>query len=71
MSDKKEEEAPMPSTSKEDDQAIEYTKFRLNRSISLSKIESEPTRQDSNQKKRKDPPSPKGKVNVKETTSKF
>merc|ERR1711954_351352 len=44
---------------------------RLNRSLSLRSIEKDPNKDDSNPKKRKNPPSPKAGMSVKETTSKF
>merc|ERR1711954_389091 len=44
---------------------------RLNRSLSLRSIEKDPSRDDSNSTKRKNPPSPKAGMSVKETTSKF
>merc|ERR1711954_240268 len=66
---KTEEDDQAPSTSKEENPK-EITKYKLNRSLSLRSIE-DPTKEETNTKKRKNPPSPKGPVNVKETTSKF
>merc|ERR1711954_28471 len=65
-----EEDVQVPPTSKDNDQSQECTKYKLNRSISLSKIEQDPSKEESNPKKRKNPPSPKGKVNVKQTNLK-
>merc|ERR1711954_471993 len=67
---KQEEAEQIPSTSK-DENAKEVTKYRLNRSLSLRSIEQDPPKEDTNPKKRKNPPSPKGAISVKETTSKF
>merc|ERR1711954_564214 len=59
-----------PSTSK-DENVKDVTKYTLNRSLSLRGIDQDPPKEDSNPKKRKNPPSPKGAISVKETTSKF
>merc|ERR1711954_290073 len=67
---KQEEAEQIPSTSK-DENAKEVTKYRLNRSLSLRSIEQDPPKEDTNPKKRKNPPSPKGAISVKETTPKF
>merc|ERR1711954_364944 len=60
---------PVPSTSKDYD-----GKYRIGRSVSCSRKESETKKQEENgrssSRKRKDPPSPP-KVNVKETKAKF
>merc|ERR1711954_414730 len=66
---KTEEDAQVPSTSKEENPK-EITKYKLNRSLSLRSIE-DPTKEETNTKKRKNPPPPKGPISVKETTSKF
>merc|ERR1711954_63474 len=58
-------------------QEYDSTKFRLNRSVSLSKIDQDSSNKESssnnvNSKKRKEPPSPpKAKVSIKETKAKF
>merc|ERR1711954_586365 len=66
---KTEEDGQVPSTSKEENPK-EITKYKLNRSLSLRSIE-DPTKEETNSKKRKNLPSPKGSISVKETTSKF
>merc|ERR1711954_86721 len=58
-------------------QEYDSTKFRLNRSVSLSKIDQDSSNKENssnnvNSKKRKEPPSPpKAKVSIKETKAKY
>merc|ERR1711954_95842 len=66
----KEEDVQVPSTSKDED-VPDVTRYRLNRSLSLRSVEQDPIKEETNSKKRKNPPSPKGTMSVKETTSKF
>merc|ERR1711954_326193 len=66
---KTEDDGQVPSTSKEENPK-EITKYKLNRSLSLRSIE-DPPKEETNTKKRKNPPSPKGSISVKETTSNF
>merc|ERR1711954_481901 len=66
---KTEDDGQVPSTSKEENPK-EITKYKLNRSLSLRSID-DPPKEETNSKKRKNPPSPKGAISVKETTSKF
>merc|ERR1711954_627078 len=70
MAEKNQEEAPMPSCSLEKDPIQDNTRFKLSRSISLSRIDQDYSNQEGssqslNTKKRKEPPSPKGKFCVK------
>ena len=76
MAEKNQEEAPMPSCSLEKDPIQDNTRFKLSWSISLSRIDQDSSNQEgssqsSNTKKRKEPPSPKGKFCVKDTEAKF
>merc|ERR1711954_452559 len=73
MSEKPEDAEPIPSTSKENESISENTKCKLSRSVSLSKIEDYQNKETPSQtsRKRKDPPSPKGKVSIKDTKAKF
>ena len=68
-----EDEVLAPSTSKEEEvpDVPDVTKYRLSRSLSLRSVEPDQTKEEINTKKRKNPPSPKGSMSVKETTSKF
>merc|ERR1711954_388075 len=68
---KKEEDVQVPATSKDENSQEVVTKYKLNRSLSLRSIEQDPAKDESNSKKRKNPPSPRGSISVKETTSKF